>query len=203
MILRLNAELKVHLFFIFVLDQNFFVSGHQAQSRSIFISTIFLFLFFRLQEHTNPTILMDARQWVKIPLLFLLSGLAFLVTLLPFSNLITAITVIVIMPYFYLLMCYKPIRDIFQLPWAYFNNLVAHHLSFKTVRDSVQLPWVFFNSFFTHFLCLQISGTCPSAYGSLRTASLHISSILKWSGTYFRASGSSSTAFSHISCVLT
>ena len=104
---------------------------------------------------------MDARQWVKIPLLFLLSGPAFLVTLVPFSNLIIAITIIVIMPYFYLLMCYKPIRNIFQLPWAYLNDLVSHLLSFKTVRDSVQLPWVFFNSFFTHFLCLKIVRDMP------------------------------------------
>ena len=28
------------------------------------MNTIFLFLFSRLQEHTNPTILMDAKQWV-------------------------------------------------------------------------------------------------------------------------------------------
>ena len=29
----------------------------------------FLFLFFRLQEHSNPTTLMDAKQQVRTPLL--------------------------------------------------------------------------------------------------------------------------------------
>ena len=54
------------------------------------------------------------------------------------------------------------------------------------------------------FFVLTLSGICPSAYGSLRTASLQISSAsaLKWSGTYYMAYGPASTAFSHISCVL-
>ena len=54
------------------------------------------------------------------------------------------------------------------------------------------------------FFVLTLSGICPSAYGSLRTASLQISSAsaLKWSGTYYMASGTSSTAFSNIFRVL-
>ena len=126
-------------------------------------------------------------------------------TIIPLKNIIfIIITTIVIMSFFYLLLCYKKIRDIFQLPWVYFNGLVAHRLSSKTIRDSVQQPWVFCNRFCPHFLCLKMvrGMTCPSAFGSLRIASLHIPSALKWSGTYSRASGSSSTAFSHISYVL-
>ena len=52
------------------------------------------------------------------------------------------------------------------------------------------------------FIVLKSSGICPSAYGSLCSASLQISSVLKRSGTYSRAFGSSSTAFSHMFCVL-
>ena len=36
--------------------------------------TIFLFLFSRLQEHINPTILMDAKQWVRALILLRLFG---------------------------------------------------------------------------------------------------------------------------------
>ena len=36
----------------------------------------FLSLFSRSQEHTNPTILIDAKQWALTPLLFVLSGWA-------------------------------------------------------------------------------------------------------------------------------
>ena len=104
-----------------------FVSGHQTSKRSIFISTIFLYPFFHHQEHTNPTILMDAKQWVKILLLFFIFlGHAFFVTLVPFSNFILVIIIIVNMPYFYLFMFGKPIRNIFQLSWTYLNDLVAH-----------------------------------------------------------------------------
>ena len=37
--------------------------------------TIFLFLFSRLLTYTNPSALMDDRQWVEALLLFLLFGL--------------------------------------------------------------------------------------------------------------------------------
>ena len=54
------------------MDKNFFVSGQQTQKRPMSTPTIFLSLFFRLQEHTNSTILMDARQGVGVLPLFLL-----------------------------------------------------------------------------------------------------------------------------------
>ena len=38
----------------------------------MFMSTIFLSLFSRPQENTNPIILVDARQWALTLLLFLL-----------------------------------------------------------------------------------------------------------------------------------
>ena len=43
------------------MDRKIFVSG--------FMPTIFLSLAFHLQEHTNPTILMDAKQWALTLLL--------------------------------------------------------------------------------------------------------------------------------------
>ena len=39
-----------------------FVSGHNTQKSFMFSSTIFLSPSCRFQEHTNPTILMDAKQ---------------------------------------------------------------------------------------------------------------------------------------------
>ena len=47
-----------------------FVPG---QKKSMFTSTIFLTLFSCHQEHTNPTTLMDAKQYALVLLLFLLS----------------------------------------------------------------------------------------------------------------------------------
>ena len=43
--------------------QTFFVSSHQTQKKVLFIPTILLSLFSRLLTYTNPTTLMDARQW--------------------------------------------------------------------------------------------------------------------------------------------
>ena len=40
-------------------------------------STIFLFLSSRLQEHTNSTDLMDARQWIRLLLLRLFEPFVF------------------------------------------------------------------------------------------------------------------------------
>ena len=72
MILRLSAELKDSSFFIFVLDQNFFVSGHCIQKDPCLMPIVFLALFFHLQKYTNPSTLMGAKQWVRALLLFLL-----------------------------------------------------------------------------------------------------------------------------------
>ena len=47
----------------------FLASVHQTRKRPIFISTMFLFLFSHPRRHTNPSTLMDAKQWIKTFLL--------------------------------------------------------------------------------------------------------------------------------------
>ena len=39
------------------------------KKRSMFMPTIFLHPFFYVQEHINPSTLMDAKQWVRALLL--------------------------------------------------------------------------------------------------------------------------------------
>ena len=65
-------QFKAHLFY-FSLVKKFFVSGHTK--KPMFMPIIFLSLFFHPQEHTNPNILMDAKQWTLTLLLLRLSGL--------------------------------------------------------------------------------------------------------------------------------
>ena len=72
----------------------------------MFIPTIFLFLFSCLQGHTNPTILMDAKQWALTLFLFVLMSPELLMTLssMPLNNpIIINIIVIIIMQCLYFL----------------------------------------------------------------------------------------------------
>ena len=50
------------ILFLVLLGQKMFASGHQTKS-PMFTATVFLFLFYHPQEHTNPSILMGAKQW--------------------------------------------------------------------------------------------------------------------------------------------
>ena len=93
------------------------------------------------------------------------------------------------------------------------------------IREKLQKRRIYLNTFNARFLCLKRSGTYLRVYGSLRTASVLIYSILRWSGyilgflvhlqqlfytsfgfkqsrTAYSPHGSSSVAFSHIHCVL-
>ena len=49
--------------------KTFLASVHQTRKRPIFISAMFLFLFSHPRRHTNPSTLMDAKQWVRAFLL--------------------------------------------------------------------------------------------------------------------------------------
>ena len=63
---------KEHIFSFLVLSpKKILISGHQTQ-KPIFIPTIFVSLVFHPWEHTNPNILMGAKQLVRALLLFLL-----------------------------------------------------------------------------------------------------------------------------------
>ena len=61
---------KEHIFSFLVLSpKKILISGHQTQ-KPIFIPTIFVSLVFHPWEHTNPNILMGAKQWVRVLFLF-------------------------------------------------------------------------------------------------------------------------------------
>ena len=115
----------------------------------IFMPTTFMPLFSHLQEHTSPTILMDARQWALALLLFLLSGPYVLDSL---HTLNKFMIFIVIMPYFQLLLHHKPIGNIMQRKRVIFHCLITHLLRFKVIWLIVQLLGVCFNCYNTHFL---------------------------------------------------
>ena len=109
---------------------------------------------------------------------------------------------IVIVPYIYLFLCHKPIRDKPQGRRVIFYSLITHFLCFKVIRDIVQLPWVYFKGLDTQFLCLKRSVTRKNTAGLLRTAWLHISYVLRWSRIYLRVYENWATVSLHISCVL-
>ena len=143
-------------------------------------------------------------------------GFLFLITFLPLNNLI--------MPYFYLMFCHKPIRDIVQQPWIHVHCLIAHFLYFEVVGDIPKVRWICLNNFFTHVLCFKAVRNMVKCIGHrthylvahlhgfqmiwdkimhslLHIASLHISWVLRWSETYANKGGSIFTASMHISCV--
>ena len=59
----------------------------------------------------------------------------------------------------------KVIRDIFQLPQAYFKGFDTHFLCFKTVRNKSQYPWIFVPVFVFFFFCffftMSFNLSCP------------------------------------------
>ena len=60
--LKLNSMTEDNFICTSFLGQKVFVSCQKAQKKPIFTSTIFLSLFFHIQEHTNRSTLMDTKQ---------------------------------------------------------------------------------------------------------------------------------------------
>ena len=89
----------------------------------------------RLLTCTNPSHDQDAKRQARVLLLFVPSGPAFLMAFVPLDKLIIIAIVIVSVPYIYLFLCYKPIRDRLQQPWIHAHCLIAHFLCFKVIRD--------------------------------------------------------------------
>ena len=119
--------------------------------------TIFLFLFFHLQEHINP---IPPSWWVpgngwELFLYFCFLSLPGLTTIVPLNNLII-VNIIVIIPYIYLLLCYKPIRDKLQRKGVIPHCLITHFLCFKVIRDIFQLPWVNFSDLVADLLSFKM-----------------------------------------------
>ena len=161
---------------------------------------------------------MDAKQWALIIFSFVLSGPCILITTVPLNNLIIITIIIVIKPYFYLLLFYKPIRNILLGERVSPHKIITHFLYFKVIRDIVQLPWVYLNYFNRHLLsfktvrnikkCCRVdahyliaylpvlrwSGTNLTVYGLRFNALSYISFVLKRSGTYSKECGSMRTA---------
>ena len=97
---------------------------------------------------------LDGCQATGINLCFL--GLAFLMTIMPLNKFVIIAIVIVIITWFCLLFCNKPIGYIFQQPWPFLHCLITHILCFKGIRDIFQLPWVYFNFLNTLFLSFKM-----------------------------------------------
>ena len=108
-----GIQQRRHLYCLILLGQKSFCIRSPDTKRYMLIPTIFLSLFSHLHKHTNPTTLMDANQKVGVLFYLCFMSPAFLITIVPLHKLIIITIVIVIMPYFYLLMCYKVIRNIF------------------------------------------------------------------------------------------
>ena len=143
------------------------------------------------------------------------------IPVVPTNDLIIIVIIkIIIIPYFYSLLCYKPIRDKLQREKVFLKCFSALFLCFKVIRDIHQARWVFLRCFIAHFLCFKAvgnkkkcyqpdihylfahlqsqrwSGSYLSMYALFLTASLHISSALKRSGTNSSEYGSMRTALS-------
>ena len=102
---------------------------------------------------TNPSHDRNAKLKLLLNLCFL--RLAFLITVVPINNLIIMIPIIVIIPYIYLLLSNKPIRDKLQGRRIIFYCLITHFLCFKVIMSIVQQLWVYFQGLYTHFLCFK------------------------------------------------
>ena len=135
-------------------------------------------------------------------------GNPFFITIISLNNLIIIIIIIiiiiftVIIPYFYLLLCHKPIRNMLQREKVIPHCLIAHFLSYKVIRDIPQHVWIFLTAFLHISWDLKWSGTWYSTHGSSLTASLHIPCVWRWSGIYFSLHGLWATASLQISCIL-
>ena len=103
---------------------------------------------------------------------------AHLITIVPLNHLIIIVNMIAIIPYVYLLLCYKPIRDKLQG-----KEVIPHCL--------------------IHILCvLKRWGTSFSCHGSTSMALLHISWVLKRSGIWWNAFGMIHMISLYIFCML-
>ena len=129
---------------------------------NIVTSTTFLFVFSNVREHTNPTSVMDAKQWVLTLLLFLLFGpcvfymhrttkhvqhhyknndhVIFLPSLVLQTNLGHTPRRKGLPPrqYHSHFLGLEVIKDIIQLPWVYLNCFNTHLLGFETVGDKIK-----------------------------------------------------------------
>ena len=110
--------------------------------------------------------------------------------------------------------------------WVFAHCLVAYFLRHKVIRERFQGVCVPAHCLVAHLRVLRCPGTNANERGSMRTASLqipwvlrwsgtypikywhmniaslHMFSVLRWSGTTFEEGSSMSSASSHIRCVL-
>ena len=149
-----------------------------------------------------------------------------MIIIVSFNKYIIIAMLIVIIPYVYMLLgkkpirnklqriwvllyhiithflCFKVIRYIFHLSRFDINDIITYFLCFKMVRHKKKCCWVFAHCLVTYFCTFKLSGTQPSANGFLLIALIHKPSDLKWFGINDKHCGSIYTASSHISCVL-
>ena len=97
----------------------------------------FVFLFSHLLTYTNPTILTDAKQWVRVLLLLRFFEPFVFTAIIPPKKFIvitiiivmtTIIILIVIIPHIYSLPCEKPIRAKLQRGRIIFHYFITHFL---------------------------------------------------------------------------
>ena len=79
-------------------------------------------------------------------------GLAFLIALVPLDKFIVIAIINIIMPYFYLLLCHKRIRDMPQIPWSSAHCPNAHLLSLKAIGNKKKCCRPDTHCLLTHFL---------------------------------------------------
>ena len=89
----------------------------------------FFCLFFLVFRNTK----IPVSWWMpgngrQLCLYFCFLGHAFLIAFVPPNNLMIVTVVIIIVPWFYLLLRYKSISDIFQQPWSHAHRLIANFL---------------------------------------------------------------------------
>ena len=93
--------------------------------------------------------------------------LSFFITIVPINKFIAVIVIIVIMSYFYLLLCYKPIRDKLQRRRIIFYCFLTHFLCFnyyfiahflhpKMIRDRIYHVWTIAHRLVAHLLCFKM-----------------------------------------------
>ena len=97
-------------------------------------------------------------------------------------------------------LCFKAFRDPAKCFRHGMHYLVAHPLSFILIRSKWQ-PWPVAHCLVTHLLCFKMVRNIY-IIGSILTASLHISCVLKLSETSANKNGYFSTASMHMSCFL-
>ena len=155
-----------HLLFI----NTFLISTYQAVKSNFYVS------FFSSSGTHQSITRLGCQAIGRSSSLFL--GLTLFIPIVPVNNLIIII-IIVIMPYFYLPMCHKPIRKKPQRIRVFPYRIITHLLCLKVIRDIVQLPWVYFKGLDTHFLCFKMIRDKKNAAGFSRIASSHIFCILR------------------------